>query len=1681
LRRIVIDAFAHLATSLPLARVAYRQYHRFPVREELTAAKSPLDPARAASAIEGASDRQQVFDLLLRATRSKVRFAALLSVHADHIRGRSAIADDGFSVGGIDTLRIPRNTVSALETAIASGSPSIGPLATGEPFIDGFLEVLGGASRPALLLPVRINSRTVAVVAAHSGETTPSADDVKQLQPLLDVSARALARVLAAREKAASSTVITKRTETDYEIEVSIADATTKRAQLDKFRKQGAWAEAAEGIRELIRDGMEHGDPDEDEQLELLLELGRIESEHLLSPDRAVEAWRSAQTIDASDARVLDALEQLFVQQGRWEECVELVEKRVLLAENDRVRVATLLNLASLAHEKLGDDARAIAAYERIIEIDAAHEIASRELEQLYTDGEQWPALAQLLLERASRKGEIEPLMTVAHVYEDKLHDPHDAFLVWLTVFRREPERPHLIEQLDRLAGQTDQWSELLAETRALAEEIEPQHPSVAADLWQTVGKWLRDNMGNREEAALALERAARLNPAVTDEAAELLRNDHRWAELVALLVRRADGENDTKRRAALHAEVAEIYEEKLEQPFDAIEWFERAAAGDPDSAGPLVALHRLYLDREQWDLLGDLLPRLIQVLGLAAPRAVIVDLYVELGSILADHLSRPEDAVESFRDALALDAKHVPAFQGLTKVYQATGQTEALLEASEAEVDASGVAEQVRRYADIAAAWHELARLDRAVACWHKLLALDPRNVHAHKGLARALRDEEQWADLALALRAQLKVVIEPFERVALLLELAELHERALANVDAAIGAYREVLGIDAHNRAALDNLARLYDRGGQWQAALEILQRLAAETTKDRREHSVLLARIGQIHLSARDTVKAESALNEATALDPDNAYAHEGTARVLLQQGKLVAAADKLLRAAQLSTSQPETLRLLTDAAWVYRHRLADNEQARACLQRILEIAPDHADAKQAMAELLHDSQEWESLWSHLEEQAARAKADESMPAAERLAIFSKAARCALELSKFKTAIELYDLASPLDQTPTTQVDRAEALYRSNSLDAAALAYQTIVARHQTTLERTQLIAIYRKLGAIHAELGKVPQAVGFYQKVLDIDGTHRETLEELAELHLSRNQYDDAIANLRSLAAKAPAAERIPFLERIGDLYRDKLAAAPRAMSTYLDALELDKTNRRILQRILDLQSETGQWKAAVETIDRFLDVETDRSRRGAYYLASAEIRRMHLKDEVGALAQYETALDEMLGEDPLRAATRERALDAFHVLRQVVTAAKDWKYLEQSYRRMIKRLPKEDPVLLPLWDGLGDIYRAKLEHHQSAIEAFEIAHALDADKSAHRARVLAELYAQTGVKRPQQVSERAAKLVEVDPTNADAYRALGRTALAAGRTDEAWCVARALVFLKQANKDESALYRRYQQFETRKAKGLLDEDAWSHVRHAEEDMTISAIFALTWEAAVALRAGPTKAFNLKPKERLAIEESTGVVAKIFKHSSRVLNVALPDVYVQPRRPGRLLLANCIEKGRLAPAVIVGRDLMTGYRDTEIAASVGSMIALLRPSYYLKLTLATVDELEAALAAAAAIVGRPRPTRPALEPMIGAITAELQKRLTRTHGEALLQLVHRLPEQADLLRWRNAVDATAQRAGLVISGDLAATARMIASETPGPGALRPHQRVADLVAYSVSPAYFAARRHLGLGVA
>jgi len=1619
------------------------------VAAELTGSRAaPLEPSHALVALEDADDREQIFEVLLRATRSRARYAALVSVHGDHLRGRRASGEPGLDATSVATLKLPRNVVPAFETAIASRAPSVGPLAATEPFVDGMLELLGGPTQAALVLPVAIGARVVALIVAHRGGQSLALADVADLLPVSVAASPALARVLATRGKAAPEK---PRAETvGYEIEVIVPDAAKQRDALVQLRADHHWEELADAIRALVREGMDTGEPDEDEQLDLLLELGQVEAERLARPERAVEAWRSAQTIDASDARVLDALQALFVQQGRWAECAELLDKRVALAEQPAQRIALLLELATIANERLDDGEAAIAAYERILHWEPEHDEATRALEALYSAREQWEPLAALLLDRASRQHDaqqaVAALEAVAQTYEDRVGDLRAAFLVWLAIVRREPARDGVIDQLARLAPGANAWPELLVEGTALAEELEPAHPAIAARVWHLVATWSRDHAADREAAATALDRAVHL-------------------------------EQDRGMRGEIYAELAALYESGLGDPGEAIACYELALADEPEATAVLAALHRLYRQTEAWASLAELLPRVIAVHDTPSERPRVVELHVELGE-LCERLGRPDDAIAAFTAALALEPGHAPAFTGITRVYAATGQTEALLDAKEAELERADRGEHAQRYAELAAAWHGRGNFDRAIACWERSLAADPTSVPSRRGLAAALRASENWAALAIALRQLAEAAGEPAERGALQLDLASVLETKLDDVDGAIAAYQAALAADPSQRAALASLAALYDRAGQAKAAIAVLERLLAHTTAEPRARADVFQRLGHAQLTERDTDAARHQFEQALALDLDSAAAHEGMARVHLLQDELVAAAAELVRAGELAADEHDKLRCFTDAAWVYRHRLHDSERARQLLHLILDLAPEHADAKQALAELLQDTHQWETLWPHLEQEVARAKADASLPAGERADIYARAARCALELDRFAASLELYEQACALDATPALHVERAEALYRSKSLDAAAAAYQTIVLRFAQALEPDKLAAVYRRLAEIHTALGKLPQAQLFHQKVLELEPTNHATLAELAKLHAARGRFDEAIASLRGILPDAEPAERVRLLEQIGDLYRDQLKNPPRAMSTYIEALEIDPANRRILQRLLDLQSAAGQWKAAAETIGRFLEHETDPARRAAYHLAAAEIRRTELKDKPGALDAYEHALDELFREEPLAAATRARGLETFRIVDELVTTDKNWKQQEHAYRRMIKRMPPGDPVLVALWHALGEIYRTRLKHYQSAIAAFEVAHGLDADKSPERASILAELYALRGPDQSQ-VIKRAAKLVEADPDNVDAYRALERNAIEAGRTDEAWCCARALVFLKKAGAGEQALYQRYQAEETRKAIGILDEDAWANVRHADEDRTVSAIFALVWEGPTSLRAGPAKTFELKPKDRLPLEDGTRVIAKIFRHASRVLNVPLPDVYVQPRRAGRLLLANVIERGRLQPAVLVGRDLMSGYRDVELAATVGAMLALLRPAYHLRLALPSLEELEATLGAAAELGGRPGMARPQLAQAQATVAAEIQRYLAPAAAAKLRALVTRLPDRVDLARWRVAVDMMAQRAGLLVCGELAAAARMLSTDALV-GSVRPNQRVQDLVSYSVSPAYFSVRAHLGVAV-
>ena len=92
--------------------------------------------------------------------------------------------------------------------------------------------------------------------------------------------------------------------------------------------------------------------------------------------------------------------------------------------------------------------------------------------------------------------------------------------------------------------------------------------------------------------------------------------------------------------------------------------------------------------------------------------------------------------------------------------------------------------------------------------------------------------------------------------------------------------------------------------------------------------------------------------------------------------------------------------------------------------------------------------------------------------------------------------------------------------------------------------------------------------------------------------------------------------------------------------------------------------------------------------------------------------------------------------------------------------------------------------------------------------------------------------------------------------------------------------------------------------------------------------------------------------------------------------------------------------------------------------------------------------------------------------------------RAHRKLRLLIERRVARgmRVDIEQWVAASELTACRVGLLLSGDLSAATQMVTMEEAplGVSTLSPRDKIRELVLYSITPDYFAARRALGVQV-
>jgi golgin subfamily B member 1 len=702
-----------------------------------------------------------------------------------------------------------------------------------------------------------------------------------------------------------------------------------------------------------------------------------------------------------------------------------------------------------------------------------------------------------------------------------------------------------------------------------------------------------------------------------------------------------------------------------------------------------------------------------------------------------------------------------------------------------------------------------------------------------------------------------------------------------------------------------------------------------------------------------------------------------------------------------------------------------------------------------------------------------------------------LYYRSARTADALGDHVRALEYYTAAHDLDsQYLPTVIGQADLLFRTGKYEAAEILYQSIEGP-RSEVDRLQ---IYHRLGMVKLARGQRKAALELFAKALELDPTHRELLAEVIGLHRGEGDWQAVIQRLRQLLAVSSGHDRTRLLEEIAGIYQSQLLDPKQAIGALVEALGISPKDHQLLQKLLDLYTTTKQWKNAVVTIEQFIAIEPDPVRRGAYYHAAATICRDELASPGDVVAYCQRALDEFFTQpDQLTGSMLSCALKSFDMMSAVLATQRDWKGQERVYHDMINRLkaqrsPVFQKVRVGLFDGLGQVYRTRLENYPSAIEAYEGSQRLDPGNElrpdgADRAKMLAELYFVAGRDYADKAVELQMRMLRKDPSKYDSYTALRRIYMDTQQYDKVWCVCRTLAFLKEADPDEWQFYEQYKPRGLIKAKTAMSSESWDRLSHGDEDRQLSAILGACWQAVATMKAFPHKDFGIRRKDRRQLPGDPLMFSKLFYYVAQTLNVPLPDVYlVEDDKPVDLQLANAIERRTLCPAFVVRPHVLQGKSEREIAFLAARWLTFMRPAYYLKLLLPTITELKVVALAAIVIVEPGLPVAPELTVLVQRYLPEMTKGMSPGVLEQLRGAVARFLEAAstpDLAVWADAVEATARRAGFVMCGDLDVAARISSAEPVG--LLKVKNKTEDLVLYSVSEDYFAVRQQMGVTIA
>lgn len=334
------------------------------------------------------------------------------------------------------------------------------------------------------------------------------ADRAASLDPTLAI--RILVRYVDALSQAGSTEKALSPVETLLRIAPDNLDALSRVAKV--IFEHGAPARAAELYLDLFERFGDRLKSDADNLYRYGESLRRVGE-----TEEAVRILTEAADADPSSGTPLLALAHAYEGAENWEQALRAKTRHLDIAEGEE-RFQLLIEIGEMASSKLNDRNRAAKSYVAALEEHPDDRRLLSKLMQLYSEGQDWEKLVDVVLRLAEFVGETlqkaKYLQTAAIVCSRQLRDYERALDFYHQVIELDPTNEKALSEaieLEKASGKYEEVEELLQVRLNIATKADDKPKMIAT--FTELGELYENQLGWVEKAIDAYEAAQTLDP----------------------------------------------------------------------------------------------------------------------------------------------------------------------------------------------------------------------------------------------------------------------------------------------------------------------------------------------------------------------------------------------------------------------------------------------------------------------------------------------------------------------------------------------------------------------------------------------------------------------------------------------------------------------------------------------------------------------------------------------------------------------------------------------------------------------------------------------------------------------------------------------------------------------------------------------------------------------------------------------------------------------------------------------------------------------------------------------------------------------------------------------------------------------------------------------------------------